>query len=71
MIEVLKQMVKALESASVDCSNFHHAKEDQNHHLDECPPVIRWHHAIQAGRQAIAELERQAAEAKLKAKNFT
>jgi len=59
MIEVLKQMVEALESATVDCSNFHHAKKDQNHHLGECPPVIRWHHAIQAGRQAIAELESQ------------
>ena len=55
MIEVLKQMVEALESATVDCSNFHHAKKDQNHHLGECPPVIRWHHAIQAGRQAIRE----------------
>lgn len=59
MIEVLKQMVEALESANVDCSNFHHAKKDQNHHLGECPPVIRWHHAIQAGRQAIKELESQ------------
>ena len=59
MIEVLKQMVKALESATVDCSNFHHAKKDQNHHLGECPPVIRWHHAIEAGKQAIAELESQ------------
>jgi len=59
MIEVLKQMLKALESATVDCSNFHHAKKDQNHHLGECPPVIRWHHAIQAGKKAIAELESQ------------
>jgi hypothetical protein len=59
MIEVLKQMVEVLESATVDCSNFHHAKKDQNHHLGECPPVIRWHHAIQAGKKAIAKLERQ------------
>lgn len=59
MIEVLKQMQEALESATVDCSNFHHAKKDQNHNLGECPPVIRWHHAIEAGKQAIKELESQ------------
>jgi len=59
MIEVLKQALEALESATVDCSNFHHAKKDQNHHLGECPPVIRWHHAIEAGKQAIKELESQ------------
>ncbi len=59
MIEVLKQMVEALKSATVDCSNFHHAKKDQNHNLGECPPVIRWHNAIEAGKQAIKELESQ------------
>ncbi len=59
MLEVLKQMVEALKSATVDCSNFHHAKKDQNHNLGECPLVIRWHHAIEVGKQAIKELESQ------------
>jgi hypothetical protein len=53
MIEVLKQMVKALECA---------LSEDKPY-IDECKQ------AIQAGKQAIAELESQEPVAKLKTSN--
>jgi hypothetical protein len=61
MIEVLKQTVKALELVSTEfvCNGAHHAKKDRHQLGEPCPIVERYEKAIQAGKQAIAELESQ------------
>jgi|Laugrespbdmm15sd_2_1035082.scaffolds.fasta_scaffold62419_2 hypothetical protein len=61
MIEVLKQTVKALELVSTEfvCNGAHHAKKDRHQLGEPCPIVGRYEEAIQAGKQAIAELENQ------------
>jgi hypothetical protein len=61
MIEVLKQTVKALELVSTEfvCNGAHHAKKDRHQLGEPCPIVERYEKALQAGKQAIAELESQ------------
>jgi hypothetical protein len=61
MIEVLKQAIEALELVSTEfvCNGAHHAKKDRHELGEPCPIVERYEEAIQAGKQAIAELKNQ------------
>lgn len=61
MIDVIKQLVEALELVDTEfvCNGAHHAKKDRHELGETCPIVERYEEAIQAGRQAIKELESQ------------